>query len=66
MLSNQKQITEQAKFTYSLMGKTFEKQTKTTVVEEQKQVDALKSLESSDKQLPSMPSITKILYQKKQ
>ena len=48
------------------MGKTFEKQTKTTVVEEQKQVDALKSLESSDKQLPSMPSITKTLYQRKQ
>ena len=27
--SNQKQIIEQAKFTYSLLGKDFEKQTKT-------------------------------------
>ena len=28
--SNQKQIIEQAKFTYSPLGKAFEKQTKTT------------------------------------
>ena len=30
LLSNQQQIIEQAKFTYSPSGKTFEKQTKTT------------------------------------
>ena len=29
LLSNQKQITEQAKFTYSPLGKAFEKQIKT-------------------------------------
>ena len=28
--SNQQQIIEQAKFTYTLLGKAFEKQTKTT------------------------------------
>ena len=30
LLSNQNQIMEQAKFTYALLGKTFEKQTKKT------------------------------------
>ena len=34
------------------MGKAFEKQTKTTEDQGKKQVDALKSLKSSDKQLP--------------
>ena len=36
------------------MGKAFEKQTKTIEDQEEKQVNALKSLESSDKQLPSI------------
>ena len=36
------------------MGKDFEKQTKTIEDQKEKQVDALKSLESSDKQLPSV------------
>ena len=40
--SNQQQIIEQARFTYSPLGKTFEKQIKT--IEDQKQVDALKDL----------------------
>ena len=40
--SNQKQIIEKAKFTYSPLGKAFEKQT-------EKQVNALKSLNISDK-----------------
>ena len=39
---NQRQIIEQAKFSYSPLGKAFEKQTK-------KQVDAIKSLDSSNK-----------------
>ena len=52
--SNQQQIIEQAKFTYSSLGKAFEKQTKTIEDQEEKQVNALKSLESSDKQLPSI------------
>ena len=42
--SKQQQITEQAKFTYSPLGKAFEKQTKTIEDQGQKQVDALKDL----------------------
>ena len=52
--SNQQQIIEQAKFTYSPLGKAFEKQTKTIEDQGKKQVDALISLESFDKQLPSI------------
>ena len=52
--SNQQQMTEQAKFTYSPLRKVFEKQTKTIKDHGEKHVDALKSLESSDKQLPSI------------
>ena len=48
--SNEKQITEQAKFTYFPLGKAFEKQTKTIKDQEEKQVKVLKSLEYSDKQ----------------
>ena len=44
--SNQQQIIEQAKFTYSPLGKAFEKQTKTIEDQGEKQVNALKSLES--------------------
>ena len=39
--SNQQQIIEQANFTYSPLGKAFEKQTKTIKDQEEKQVDAL-------------------------
>ena len=42
--SNQQQIIEQAKFTYSALGKAFEKQIKTTEDQGKKQIDALKSL----------------------
>ena len=42
--SNQQQIIEQAKFTYSPLGKAFEKQTKTIEDQGQKQVDDLKDL----------------------
>ena len=42
--SNQKQIIEQAKFTYSPLGKAFEKQTKTIEDQGQKQIDALEVL----------------------
>ena len=45
--SNQQQITEQAKFTYSPLGKAFEKQTKTIEDREQKQVEALNTLKSN-------------------
>ena len=40
--SNQKQIIGQAKFTYSSLGKAFEKQTKTTEDQKQKQIKAIK------------------------
>ena len=43
--SNQQQIIEQAKFTYSPFGKVFEKQIKTIEGQGKKQVDALKVLE---------------------
>ena len=39
--SNQRQITEQAKFTYLLLGKAFEKQTKTIEDQGQKQIKAI-------------------------
>ena len=52
--TNQQQVIEQAKFTYSPLAKAFEKQKKTIQDQGEKQVNALKSLESSDKQLPSI------------
>ena len=42
--SNQQQIIEQARFTYSPLGKVFEKQTKTIENQGQKQVEALNTL----------------------
>ena len=42
--SNQQQIIEQTKFTYSPLGKTFEKQIKTIEDQGRKKVDALESL----------------------
>ena len=54
MLSNQQQIIEQAKFTYSPLGKAFEKQTKTIKDRGKKQIDALESLKPPDKGLPSI------------
>ena len=51
---NQQKIIKQANFTYSPLGKAFKKQTKTIEYQGEKQVDALKSLKSYDKQLPSI------------
>ena len=48
--SNQQQIIEQAKFTYSPLGKTFERQTKTIEDHGKKQVDAVESLKTFDKE----------------
>ena len=42
--SNQKQVIKQTKFTYSLFGKVFEKQTKITEHQGKKQIDALNTL----------------------
>ena len=41
MPSTQQQIIEQAKFTYSPLGKAFEKQTKTTKDQGEKQINAI-------------------------
>ena len=46
--SNQQQIIEQTKFTYSLLEKAFEKQIKTIQDQGQKQVDALKDLKPKE------------------
>ena len=46
--SNQKQITEQAKFTYFALGKVFEKQIKTIADQGKKQVEALKDLKPKE------------------
>ena len=48
--SNQPQIIEQAKFTYSPLGKAFEKQIKTIEDQGLKQIDALESLNQKNKQ----------------
>ena len=46
--SNQQQIIEQTKFTYSPLGKAFEKQTKTIDGQGKKQVDALANLKPKE------------------
>ena len=46
--SNQQQIIEQAKFTYSPLGKVFEKQIKTIEDQGQKQVQALKTIKPKE------------------
>ena len=48
-LSTQQQIIEQTKFTYSPLGKAFDKQMKTIEYQGKKQVDALNTLKSDDK-----------------
>ena len=47
--STQQQIIEQTKFTYSPLGKAFDKQIKTIEDQGKKQVDALNTLKSDDK-----------------
>ena len=51
--SNQQQIIEQAKFTYSPLGKAFEKQIKTTEDQGKKQNDVLQSLKSKKETKPT-------------
>ena len=50
--SNQQQIIEQAKFTYSPLGKAFEKQIKTIENQGKKQVDALENLKPKEQIKP--------------
>ena len=59
--SNQRKIKEQAKFTYSPLGKAFEKQIETIKDEGEKQVEALKPLETKEIESKSnnKPSISK-------
>ena len=46
--SNQQQIIEQAKFTYSPFGEAFEKQIKTIEDQGKNQIDALNTLKSNN------------------
>ena len=50
--SNQRQIIEQAKFTYSHLGKALEKQIKTIEDQGKKQVDTLESLKPKEETKP--------------
>ena len=50
--SNQQQLIEQAKFTYSSLGKAFEKQIKTIENQGKKQVDALENLKLKEETKP--------------
>ena len=56
--SNQQQITEQAKFTYSPSEKVFEKQIKTIDNKCQKQIDALKDLKDLKDQNKQLHNIS--------
>ena len=49
--SNQQQVIEQAKFAYSPLGKTFERQIKTIKDQGEKQVEALNTFKSDRKRL---------------
>ena len=53
--SNQQQIIEQAKFTYSPLGKAFEKQTKTIKDQGEKQI---KAIQDNNKQLAKIQGVT--------
>ena len=53
LLSNQQQIMEQTKFTYSPLGKAFEKQVKTIEDQGKKQVDVLKDLKQKEQTKPT-------------
>ena len=52
LLSNQQQIIEQAKFTYSLLGKAFEKQIKTIEFQGEKQIKILEHLKPKEQTKP--------------
>ena len=51
--SNQHQIIEQTKFTYSPLGKAFDKQIKTIEDQGKKQVDALENLKPKEQAKPT-------------
>ena len=61
---NQQQLSEQANFTYSSLGKAFEKQIKTIEDQGEKQINALKVLEPKaiESRSNNKPVITKEIY----
>ena len=66
--SNQQQIIKQAKFTYTPLGKAFEKQIKTIEDQGKKQVDALENLKDANKQVVNINDDyeDKLLHSKEQ
>ena len=58
--SNQQQIIEQARFTYSPLGKSFEKQRKTIEDKGQKQIDALEILKPKEQTNQSKKFLQKV------
>ena len=60
--SNQKQMIEQAKFTYSPLGKAFKKQIKTIEDQGKKQIHVLKDLKDSEKKTKCMLMIIRINF----
>ena len=60
--SNKQQIIEQAKFTYSPLGKAFEKQIKTIEYQGEKQVKALNMLKSDNNKLAIEDVIPKSVF----
>ena len=61
MPSNQQQIIEQARFTYSSFGKSFEKQIKTIEDQGQKQTKAIQD-QGKVKKIKNMLMMLKILH----
>ena len=51
--SNQQQIVEQARFTYSPLGEAFEKQIKITEDQGERQIDALKDFKPKEQTKPT-------------
>ena len=62
LLTNKQQIIEQAKFTYSPLGKAFEKQIKTIEDQGKKQVMALNKLKSDNNELTIEDVIPKSVF----
>ena len=64
--SNQQQIIEQAKSSYSPLGKAFKKQIKTIEDQGEKQIDALKDLKGQNKQLDNISDYNEDLLHSKE
>ena len=63
--SNQQQIIEQARFTYSPLGKAFEKQIKTIEDQGEKQMKAIQDQGQVKKKMIMMPKILHLSQNKK-